>query len=172
MRYLQVFAPHHARNDYETANGKDQHKRDFLPPMNLQLIHHSHWKNLYKCILKYVEPSVCKEEGIDIDARSLDLQVRSSANSSALEDAGGYRSDGSSGHDGYAYPDEPSKTPLQSDVVVKVKNRYLRYRYTEIKNDLAGVQLPSTSVKYMSCSRIECVFTSSDALKLLLCGKS
>ena len=164
--------PHHACNDYENANGKDKDKHSSLPPMNLQLVQHFHRKNICNCILEYIEPSICEAEGIDIDVRSLNVRVPSFANWSALEDTGAYRSDGSSGHDSYAYPDEPSKTLLHSDTEVKVRNRHLRYRYTKIKDGLAGVQLPSTSVKYMSCSRIECVFTSSDALKLLSCGKS
>lgn len=82
LRYLQVFAP---RNHYETANNRDQHKRNFLPFMNLQLVQLSHWKNVYKCILKYIVPSVCKEESIDVDARSLNLRVPSFANRSTLE---------------------------------------------------------------------------------------
>lgn len=60
-------------------------------------------------------------------------------NRSALEDTGCYKSDGSSAHNGYACPDEPSKSPLHSDPEVKVQNRCLRYRYTKVKDYFAGV---------------------------------
>ena len=56
-----------------------------------------------------------------------------------MEDTGGYRSYGSSGHDGYACPNEPSKSPLHSDAEVKIHNRYLRYHYTDVIDDLAKV---------------------------------
>lgn len=73
LRYLQVFAPHHAPDNHETANGKDQNKRNFLPPGNLQLVQHSHRKNVYNGILEYVEPGVSKENRVDVEARSIKI---------------------------------------------------------------------------------------------------
>lgn len=91
--------------------------------------------------MKDIQSSVCKEESIDVDARSRDSpgQVPGFMDRFTLEYTGHHTGGGAKDDKGHGCPDKPSIDPLNRETEVKAEYRYLRHGNTDVVDELAKV---------------------------------